>query len=176
MRLAEREMRRRVRAVLLEADNNYVGWEGYAPRWKAPIPPQIMAALVRICAGVAEHIEQNYPPRPAPGSEDDDQDEAPLVEWAQEIKQAVKGDPVVERGLLGVISLFRSLLPHELRSHVSMAQPTPTVEMTFARGAFLDAVAHARIVFRDRPEKFVHRLLNMLALTWSGYTTRLGLI
>jgi len=164
-------MRRRVRAVLLEADSYYVGWEDYAPRWKAPIPDNIMAALVRICTSVEEHIKQNYPPRPELGYR---LDVDPQGDWAEEIKRAVKGDPVVERGLLGVISLFRSLLPHELRSHVSIAQPS--VEMTYATWCFLDTVAHAFNVFSDRPEIMVKIMINALAITWGGYTTRLDLI
>ena len=174
MRLTESEMRRRVRSALLEADRHYVGWEGYAPRWTVPIPPQIMAALVRICTGVSEHIEQNYPPRPESGYVFGEQDVDLADEWAQEIKRVVKGDPVVERGLLGVITLFRSLLPSNLRTHVSTA--VPTVEMTFARGNFLDTVAHAFNVFRDNPEGRVSVLLSTLAITWGGYTTRQGLI
>ena len=171
MRLTEREMRRRVRAVLLEADSYYVGWEDYAPRWKAPIPDNIMAALVRICTSVEEHIKQNYPPRPELGYR---LDVDPQGDWAEEIKRAVKGDPVVERGLLGVISLFRSLLPHELRSHVSAAQPS--VEMTFARDNFLRTVAHAFLDFSDSPEIMVKMMINAFAITWGGYTTRLDLI
>jgi hypothetical protein len=133
-----------------------------------------MAALVRICTGVSEHIEQNYPPRPESGYVFGEQDVDLADEWAQEIKRVVKGDPVVERGLLGVITLFRSLLPSNLRTHVSTA--VPTVEMTFARGNFLDTVAHAFNVFRDNPEGRVSVLLSTLAITWGGYTTRQGLI
>lgn len=168
-------MRRRVRAALQEADQSYTGWEGYAPRWEVPVPPSIMAALVKICAGVEEHIKQNYPPRPEPGYVFNDRgDVDPQSEWAEEIKLAVKQDPVVERGLLGAVTLFRSLLPSELRSHVSTVQPS--YEMTAARSYFLDTVAHTFNVFSDNPEVWVKNLLSILALVWSGYTRRQNLI
>jgi len=175
MRLTEREMRRRVRAALQEADQRYSGWEGYAPRWNVTVPPSIMAALVKICQDVSDHIKQNYPPRSEPGyGFREPWDVDPQNEWAEEIKLAVKQDPVVERGLLVAVTLFRSLLPSELRSHVSTVQPS--YEMTAARSYFLNTVAHAANVFSDNPEVWVKNLLSILALIWSGYTRRNNLV
>lgn len=175
MRLTEREIRRGVRAALLEADDRYTGWEGYAMNWQAPIPARIMDALVKICGETATHIKQNYPPPPRAALPIYDEGAVdPLDAWGDALRRAVRGDPVVERATMGCISLFKSMLPGDLRTHVTTEEPSP--EMEDARLAFLRTVAHPFRSFRGDPEGAVKALLGVLALTWSGYTARQGLL